>query len=92
MDDLLVWGGHHALSINLNDPMSHADAAPLSDSPSHQAADLSVKGQVTVLGKELSGVRRLSFLEPSAPCILLSEKLPQLGFGHLNLFVSLHKK
>lgn len=46
MDDLLVRGGHHALSVNLNDPMSHADAAPLSDSPSHQAADLSVKGQV----------------------------------------------
>lgn len=52
MDDLLVRGGHHALSVNLNDPMSHADAAPLSDSPSHQAADLSVKGQVTHLGQE----------------------------------------
>lgn len=41
MDDLLVRGGDHALSVDLNDPMSHADASSLSYSPSHEAADLS---------------------------------------------------
>lgn len=50
------------------------------------------KARLPLLGKELGVIRRLSFLEPSAPCLLLSEKLPQLGFGHLNNFVSLHKK
>lgn len=41
VDDLLVRGGHHALPVDLNDPVSHADAASLRYPPSHEAADLS---------------------------------------------------
>lgn len=40
VDDLLVGGGHHALPVDLNDPVPHADAAALCDPPSHEAADL----------------------------------------------------
>lgn len=40
VDYLLVRGGYDALSVDFNDPMSHADASPLSYSPSHEAADL----------------------------------------------------
>lgn len=67
MDDLLVRGGHHALSVDLNDPMSHADAASLSDSPSHQAADLSVKGQVTRLGQGTGWGQKAIFSGTSRP-------------------------
>lgn len=40
VDDLLVGGGHDALSIDFNDPVPHTDASSLSYSPSHEAADL----------------------------------------------------
>lgn len=40
MDDLLVWCGYDTLAIDFDDPMSHADTSSLSDSPSHEAADL----------------------------------------------------
>lgn len=40
MDDLLMWRGYDTLAIDFNDPMSHADPSSLSDSPSHEAADL----------------------------------------------------
>jgi hypothetical protein len=40
VDDLLVWCGYDTLAIDFDDPMSHADASSLSDSPSHEAADL----------------------------------------------------
>lgn len=49
VDDLLVRGGDHALSVDLNDPMSHADASSLSYSPSHEAADNSVLDAETQL-------------------------------------------
>ena len=39
--DFLVWGGDHALPVDFNDAMSHADASSLRYSPSHEAADLS---------------------------------------------------
>lgn len=41
MDDLLVGGGHHALPVDFDDPMAHADSSSLGYSPSHEAADLS---------------------------------------------------
>lgn len=40
LDNLLVRRGHHALSVNLNDPVTHTDAAALRDASSHQAANL----------------------------------------------------
>lgn len=33
VDDLLVWCGYDTLAIDFDDPMSHADASSLSDSP-----------------------------------------------------------
>lgn len=47
LHDLLVRRGHHALPVDLNDAMAHADAASLRDAPAHEAADLSrhVSGQ-----------------------------------------------
>lgn len=42
VDDLLMWGGHHALPVDFNDAVSHADASSLCYSPSHEAADNSV--------------------------------------------------
>lgn len=43
LDDLLVRCGHHALPVDLDDAVPHADAALLSDAPTHQAADLGSK-------------------------------------------------
>lgn len=47
LHDLLVRRGHHALPVDLNDAMAHADAPSLRDAPAHEAADLSkhVSGQ-----------------------------------------------
>lgn len=45
LDDLLVCRGHHALTIDLYDPVTHADSSSLSDSSSHQTADLGGKIQ-----------------------------------------------
>ena len=44
LDDLLVGRGHHALPVDLDDAVAHADAAPLRDAPAHEAADLSDTG------------------------------------------------
>lgn len=41
VDDLLMWGGHHALPVDFNDAVSHTDASSLCYSPSHEAANLS---------------------------------------------------
>lgn len=77
MDNLLVWGGDHTLSIDFNDPVSHADASSLGYSPSHEAADLSEsRTKLPLMGRKLGGGRTLSFLEPSAPSTFFSEKLP----------------
>lgn len=40
LDNLLMCRGHHALSINLNDPVTHTDATSLGNASSHQAAYL----------------------------------------------------
>lgn len=40
VDDLLVGRGHHALPVDLDDAVAHADPATLGDAPPHQAADL----------------------------------------------------
>lgn len=53
VDDLLVGGGHDALSVDLNDPMSHTDAPTLSYSPSHEAADDSILHAETQLVAEV---------------------------------------
>lgn len=40
LDDLLMCSGHHALSVNLDDPVTHTNATSLGDASSHQAAYL----------------------------------------------------
>jgi len=40
VDDLLVGRGHHALAVDLDDAVAHADPAPLGDAPAHKATDL----------------------------------------------------
>jgi hypothetical protein len=40
LDDARVWRGHHALPVDLDDAVSHADAPALSDAPAQEAADL----------------------------------------------------
>jgi hypothetical protein len=35
-----VRRGHHALPVDLDDAVSHADAPALSDAPAQEAADL----------------------------------------------------
>lgn len=97
VDDLLVRGGDHALPVDFNDAMSHADASPLRYAPSHEAADLAEsKAKLSILSSIAGGRgggRRLLFLEPApVPSALTSEKLPQSSFGHLYFFVSVYKR
>jgi len=40
VDNALVRHGHHALPVDLDDPMAHAHPAPLSNAAAQQAADL----------------------------------------------------
>ena len=40
IDDPLVRDGHHALAVDLDDPVSDPHTAPLCDPSSQQAADL----------------------------------------------------
>lgn len=65
MDDLLVRGGDHTLSVDFNDPVSHADASSLRYPTSHEAADLSEsKAASPLVGRELGGDGRLCFWSP----------------------------
>jgi hypothetical protein len=43
VDDALVGHGHHALTVDLDDAMADAHAAPLSYTAAQQAADLDTK-------------------------------------------------
>lgn len=55
VDDLLMWCGYDTLAIDFNDPMSHADPSSLSDSPSHEAADLpEVNSRLHLVGSATS--------------------------------------
>lgn len=40
LNNLLMRCGHHALPVDLYNPVSHADPPSLGDASSHQAADL----------------------------------------------------
>lgn len=40
LDDLLVWHGHDALPVDLDDAVSYPDAASLCNPTTHEAADL----------------------------------------------------
>ena len=40
VDDPLVRDGHHALPVDLDDPVSHPHPAPLRDPAAQQTADL----------------------------------------------------
>jgi len=40
LNNLLMCCGHHTLPVDLDDPVTHADASSLSDASSHQAAYL----------------------------------------------------
>lgn len=65
VDDLLVRGGDHALPVDLDDPVSHADASPLRYPASHEAADLSGSEAASPLsGRELGGDVRLCLWSP----------------------------
>ena len=95
VDDLLVWGGHHALPVDFNDPMSHADAASLGYPPSHEAADLSKPEVTSPLTAAAHGGERGG----DGP-VLSGRPLPAFSSlrscrgdsGDLNLLVSFHNK
>lgn len=61
--------GHHALPVDLNDAMSHADTTSLRDAPSHEAADLSRQGQVRTSPGHTSetGGEELTLQEEESP-------------------------
>lgn len=40
LDDLLMCCGHHTLPVDLDDPVTHTDSAPLGDASTHQTAYL----------------------------------------------------
>lgn len=57
VDDLLVGCGYHTLAVDLDDAMTHSDAAALSDAPTHETADL-LKGQIESLSHDLGNSAR----------------------------------
>lgn len=40
LNDLVLWCGHDALPVDLNDTVPNADASPLCYATSHETADL----------------------------------------------------
>lgn len=47
VDNFFMGRGHHALTVDLDNAVTHSDPAPLSDAPTHKAADLSEEQTLT---------------------------------------------